>query len=91
MSTWDTVKVNQKLKTSNAWVARAAYRLAHEMNSIDAAVRPAEFHVDLLYFISLKDFFAANGFFTDRHIELARKKMRAPYVDYLAMISNENT
>lgn len=90
MTTWDTQSLKAKLKASDAWVARAIFRLASDLKSIPLSTA-AEVQLcndDLLFFDNLKQFFADNGFFTDRHIAVARNKIRDPYVDYLVVIAN---
>jgi hypothetical protein len=74
--------------TSDSWVARAIYRLSSDMQNIEKSVRPSTFTDDSLFFISLCEFFSDNGFFTDRQIAIARRKLRGPYAEYLADIAN---
>lgn len=91
MTTWTSELISEKLKTSDAWVARAIYRLATDFGSIPkeelAAVTTAS--DDKIFFDSLRAFFSANGFFTDRHISLGRLKIRKAYIDYLVKVSND--
>ena len=86
--TWTRISLKDKLQSSNTWVARAIYRLSSDMQNIEAALRPATFSDDAIFFSSLCGFFADNGFFTDRHISIARLKMREPYLDYLVVLAN---
>lgn len=90
MTTWDKESLKAKLKESDAWVARAIFRLASDMGSVALPTVEATQlgNDDLLFFSNLRTFFADNGFFTDRHIAVARQKIRDPYVDYLVIIAN---
>jgi hypothetical protein len=82
--------LTNQLKVSDAWAARAIYRLGKEFDQM-AAIFPGaaaqRAQDDKLFFESLIQFFADNGFFTDRHIAVARVKFRQPYIDYLFMVA----
>jgi hypothetical protein len=79
--------IKAKLESSDAWVARAIYRLNSDFDSISTINAPAELADDKIFFNQLSTFFGLHGFFTDRHIALARKKIRAHYIMFLVHLS----
>lgn len=90
MTTWDNASLKAKLSSSDAWVARAIVRLSNSMKSIPLMPEQrAIANDDELFFVNLRVFFADNGFFTDRHIAVARQKIRDQYIDYLVTVANE--
>jgi isocitrate dehydrogenase kinase/phosphatase len=91
IATWNNVSLKAKLNSSNAWIARAIFRLASDLGNVNVADAKIQIQVndDKLFFRNLKAFFADNGFFTDRQIGVARQKMRDNYVDYLVTIANQ--
>lgn len=91
MTTWDAASIKEKLAKSDAWVARAIFRMADEMGQVTLLTSPESVQLgkdDQLFFKNLREFFAEHGFFTDRHIAVARNKMRDPYVGHLVIIAN---
>jgi hypothetical protein len=89
--TWDKDLIKSRIATSNAWVARAIWVLADAATSIRMPTPEMEQQAkdDAKFFQNLRDFFKDNGFFTDRHIAVARNKIRDPYYDYLALAANK--
>lgn len=84
---FDTFK--KSLATSDAWVARAIFRLSCDWNNmVQFGNAPATKQDDKLFFDNLRQFFADNGFFTDRHIAVARQKIRDPYIIYLVSVAS---
>lgn len=89
MAQWDFETIKGKISVLDLWAARMIYRLGMDFRSIDlTGVDPEEARSDEMFFVSLKDYFAENGHFTDRHIALARRKLRDPYVHYLVSVAN---
>jgi hypothetical protein len=87
---WDRDSLKAKIKSSNSWTARAIYRLSTDFSSIpnDLGIDESLRKDDKLFFDGLRTFFSDNGFFTDRHISIARAKIRDPYIDFLVVIAN---
>jgi hypothetical protein len=89
MATWTFEVIKEKLEKSNLWVARMIYRLSKDFDSIDLSTMDrGAAQTDRLFFDGLLKHFVENGHFTDRQIFLARKKIRAPYIEYLVTVSN---
>jgi len=90
MTIWDKDSIKQKIAGSNAWFARAIWVLADAGTSLrlDTPELEQQAKDDVKFFQNLRDFFKDNGFFTDRHISVARNKIREPYFDYLTMAAN---
>jgi hypothetical protein len=88
---YNTAMLTEKLATSNAWVARAIYRLASaESLNFNRDSNQKKYHLDKEFFVELKKFFIENGHFTDRQIILAKRKIRFEYVEYLVGVINDS-
>lgn len=86
---WTYELVTTKLAQSPAWVARAVYRLCEDHKELAAgSTDPAQRRDDHVYFENLMSFFREHGYFTDRHIAVARRKIRPSYIMYLVKLAN---
>ena len=88
--TYDRDTIKTRIMASNAWVARALWVLCDGLGTIrlDTPEQVQQAKDDQVFFKSLREFFKDNGFFTDRHIAIARNKIRDEYLDYLVMAAN---
>lgn len=86
---------------SDAWVARAIWRLGTAKGAFKAQVNnvyqnilnadPSEMNSarcasDFELFKTVREFYESNGYFTDRHIALVRKKLRPEYIAFLTTL-----
>jgi len=88
MTTWTTESVTEKLKESASWVARAIYRLAEDGDQLAKLYTGPEAKDDRTFFMNLADYFREHGHFTDRHIAIARRKIRPAYIEHLVNVAN---
>lgn len=86
---WSFNQIKEHLEKSDLWVARMIYRMAKDFASIDVSAMDTQLAAtDAMFFSSLYEYFESNGHFTDRHIFLARRKVRDPYIQYLVLVAN---
>ena len=88
---WDFNSIKERLDNSDYWIARAIYRLAKNFDDNTYLVGlPEHFPAasDKIFFESLLEKYLENGFFTDRQIDLARLKIREPYIHFLVHVAS---